>query len=369
MLKTKNKVEFETKTKSLNKNIKRKSILKSIAMGFAMIVGSIAAYDVAITAANIKHTTFIVDYKVANDAKLNDYSTFKKMISAVPYSDADFKRDLLTFEYIYGYKGGDNPAFQKAFMFDKGVGVSLNRIMSVNMKIDNPIAYYSELEMLTRNHSEKEVFDVNKYPDFNKKIQEVYKKNTNYKANLNDVRLMKSVYSNFILNDTFYYESNKKMYDNLKQLLIENGFNGQTFFIDKSYIKNIKDVKKKTNYDYNSPELKKVYKENNEVVDLINQRVKTYYENGDYDKLKELFKIGNAFAHIAVVDPVNKMAGNYVLGTPIYMAIDYMMNKNDVDEEDNPIINQAKFYEKYFGNLTPEKEKYYKEGYDYILFM
>ncbi|EPP7234083.1 hypothetical protein ACTOJ1_001002 [Shigella flexneri] len=369
MLKTKNKVEFETKTKSLNKNIKRKSILKSIAMGFAMIVGSIAAYDVAITATNIKHTTFIVDYKVANDAKLNDYSTFKKMISSVPYSDADFKRDLLTFEYIYGYKGGDNPAFQKAFMFDKGVGVSLNRIMSVNMKIDNPIAYYSELEMLTRNHSEKEVFDVNKYPDFNKKIQEVYKKNTNYTADLNDVRLMKSVYSNFILNDTFYYESNKKMYDNLKQLLIENGFNGQTFFIDKSYIKNIKDVKKKTNYDYNSPELKKVYKENNEVVDLINQRVKTYYENGDYDKLKELFKIGNAFAHIAIVDPVNKMAGNYVLGTPIYMTIDYMMNKNDVDEEDNPIINQAKFYEKYFGNLTPEKEKYYKEGYDYILFM
>jgi len=68
------------------------------------------------------------------------------------------------------------------------------------------------------------------------------------------------------------------------------------------------------------------------------------------------------------------MAGNYVLGTPIYMTIDYMMNKKDVDEEDvneedNPIINQAKFYEKYFGNLTPEKEKYYKEGYDYILFM
>lgn len=379
MLKTKNKVEFETKTKSLNHTIKRKSILKTIAMGFAMIVGSIAAYDVAITASNIKHTTFIVDYKVANDAKLNDYSTFKKMISAVPYSDADFKRDLLTFEYIYGYKGSDNPAFQKAFMFNKGDGVSLNRIMSVNMKINNPIAYYSELELLTRNHSEKEVFDNNKYPEFNKKIQEVYKKNTKHKADLNDVRLMKSVYSNFILNDTFYYKSDKKMYDNLKQILIENGFDGQTFFIDKSYIKNINDVIKKTNYDYNSPEIKKVYKQNDEVVNSINQRVKTYYENGNYDKLKELFKIGNAFAHITVEDPVRKMAGNYVLGTPIYMTIDYMMNKKDVDEEDvneedvneedNPIINQAKFYEKYFGNLTPEKEKYYKEGYDYILFM
>ena len=68
-----------------------------------------------------------------------------------------------------------------------------------------------------------------------------------------------------------------------------NGFDGQTFFIDKSYIKNINDVIKKTNYDYNSPEIKKVYKQNDEVVNSINQRVKTYYENGNYDKLKELF--------------------------------------------------------------------------------
>lgn len=365
MLKTKNKVEFETTLKSLNQTIRKKSKLKKMAIGFTMIIGSIAAYDVAVTATNINHINSTINYKVENNTKLDNYSYFKEKMSTIPYSDTDFKRDLLTFEYMYGYKGNDNTAFQKASNFKKDNGIMLKAMLSLNSQYTNPGLVYGELDNITKNHSEKEVFDDDKYPDFNKKISQVYEKNKIYKKTFDDINMRKQL-SNYLMISTDYNARTKRdVYNNLGKLLTENGFNKDIYFPDKEYSNRWDKAGEK--YGYNSKEVEKVNEENKEIINKLNKDIKYYYESGNYDKLRELFKIGNSFSHVVALNPVDEIGNNYNIGIPVYMMFDYMINKRKIEPLDK-IISQAQYVEKNIGHLTPEKEEYYKNGYFDILF-
>jgi len=363
MLKTKNKVEFESRSKTLNQNIRKRSKLKKMVIGFAMMISSIAAYDVAVTATNIHHINSTINYKVENNAKLDNYNYFKEQMSTVPYSDADFKRDLLTFEYMYGYKGGDNPAFQKASNFKKDSGIMLKAMLSLNSQYANPGLVYSELNNITKNHSEKEVFDYDKYPELNQKISQVYEKDKIYKKTFDDVNMRKQMSTYFMISTDYNAQTERHVYDNLGKLLVENGFNKDIYFPDKDYLKKKNDAYKQ--YGYNSKEEKRVDEENIEIINTLNADIKHYYETGNYDKLRELFKIGNSFRHVVAIDPINEVGNNYNIGLPVYTILDYAINKNDPMDK---VISQAQYVEKNWGSLTKEKEEYYNKGYFEILF-
>lgn len=365
MLKTNNKVKFETSSKSSNQTIIKKSILKRLAIGFVMVIGAIAAYDVTVTSTNIYHINSIINYKVENNAKLDNYSYFKEKMSNVPYSDADFKRDLLTFEYMYDYKGADSPTFQKASNFKKGDGVMLKTMLSLNTQYNNPGLVYSELNNITKNHSEKEVFSYDKYPEFNQKISQVYEKNKKYKKTFDDINMRKQMSTYLMISTDYNARTERNVYDNLGKLLVENGFNKDIYFPDKDYWEKKNDAYKK--YGYSSKEVEKVNEENKEIINKLNRDIKYYYESGNYDKLRELFKIGNSFSHVVAINPVDEVGSNYSIGIPVYMMLDYMINQSNLEPFDK-IISQAQYVEEKLGGLTSEKEEYYNNGYFDILF-
>lgn len=363
MLKTKSKSVFETRSTSVNKSIYKKSKLKKMIMGFAMMVGSIAAYDVAITATNIHHINSTISYKVENNAKLDNYSYFKEQMSAVPYSDADFKRDLLTFEYMYGYKGGDNPAFQKASHFTNGDGIMLKTMLSLNSNYNNPGLVYSELNNITKNHSEKEVFNYDKYPEFNEAISKVYNTDKKYNKSFDDINMRKQMSTYLMISVDNNAQTKRNVYNNLSELLAENGFNKDIYFPDEGYLKRKNEASDK--YGYGSEEVKKVDQENIEIINQLNKDIKHYYESGNYDKLRELFKIGNSFRHVVAINPVDEVGNNYNIGIPVYVMLDYMINNTDPMSN---VISQAQYIEKNWGSMTKEKEGYYEKGYFDILF-
>ena len=200
-------------------------------------------------------------------------------------------------------------------------------------------------------------------PDLNQKISQVYEKDKKYKKTFDDVNMRKQMSTYFMISTDYNAQTERHVYDNLGKLLVENGFNKDIYFPDKDYLKKKNDAYKQ--YGYNSKEEKRVDEENIEIINTLNADIKHYYETGNYDKLRELFKIGNSFMHVVAIDPINEVGNNYNIGLPVYTILDYAINKNDPMDK---VISQAQYVEKNWGNLTKEKEEYYNKGYFEILF-
>lgn len=353
MLKFGNKTLFNQKTTNEEKSLIKRNTWKPIVIGALCLFGGFATYDVAVTASNITHINKMIDYKIADNASLDNYGSFKARVMAVPYSDAQFKKDLNTFEYMYGYKGTDNAAFKQYMWRDRpaGSGVELNAILQMNAKVDNPSELYKDIYNFTKGRDVKEMTDERKN-DFYSKINAIHDKHKLYKRVLGDTQMMKSIRASMSLSSSYtYIHSESKIYNNLSHLLAEQGFNAQAYFPTKEDVKKIEARVGKSD----SPEAKAVYMNYDNQVDKNNEALRAYYEKGDFKKLRELFKIGNGFSTVVVSDYIDGIKNDYNVVAPFSS---YYFQKEDSVFD---LLKPAEIYSKYTGTLTSEKEKIYKK--------
>lgn len=354
MLKFGTKSLFNQKTTTAEKSVIKRKTWKPIVMGALCLFGGFATYDVAVTASNIAHINKMVDYKIADNASLDNYSSFKARVMAVPYSDAQFKKDLNTFEYMYGYKGTDNEAFKKYMWRDGpvGSGVELNSILRMNFGFDNPGELYKDIYNFTKGRDVKEMTG-ERERDFYSKINAIYDKHKPYKKDFSDPGMMKSIRANLSLVSSFtYIHSESKIYENLSQLLVEQGFNPHSYFSSKEETRKVESIIGLST----SAENKVVFENYANQVDKNNIGLRTYYEKGDLKKLRELFKIGNGFSTVVVSDYIDGIKNDYKVVAPFSS---YYFQKEDSVYD---LLKPAEVYSKYTGTLTPEKEKIYKKG-------
>lgn len=354
MLKFGTKSLFSQKTSTAEKSVIKRKTWKPLVIGALCLFGGFATYDVAITASNIAHVNKMIDYKIANNASLDNYSSFKARVMAVPYSDAQFKKDLNTFEYMYGYKGTDNAAFNQYMWPDRPIGsdVELNAMLQMNARVDNPGELYKDIYNFTKGRDVKEMTDGRKY-SFYEGINAIHNKHKPYEKVLGDPEMMKAIRGNMSLSASYtYLHSERKIYDNLSKLLAEQGFNAQAYFPAKENVKKIDAVLGKPD----SPEKKAIYENYGNQVDKNNKALRAYYEKGDFKKLRELFKIGNGFSKVVVSDYIDSIKNDYNLGYSFssYLYQDEMLGTTN-------FLKPAELYSKYTGSLTPEKEKIYKK--------
>ncbi|MDI6975974.1 hypothetical protein [Serratia sp. Se-RSBMAAmG] len=353
MLKFGNKTLFNQKTSNAEKSVIKRKTWKPIVIGALCLFGGFATYDVAVTASNIAHINKMVDYKIADRASLDNYSSFKARVMAVPYTDAQFKKDLNTFEYIYGYKGTDNAAFKKYMWRDGpvGSGVELNTMLQMNFNLDNLGEFYKDVYNFTKGLDVKKMTG-EREKDFYRKISAIHDKHKPYKKDFSDPGMMKAIRANLSLGSSYtYMHSESKMYDNLSQLLTEKGFNAQAYFPKKEDVKKLDAVIGKSG----SPEAKATYENYDNQMNKNNEALRAYYEKGDFKKIRELFKIGNGFSTVVVSDYIDGIKNDYKVIEPFSS---YYFKKEDSVFD---LLRPAEVYSKYTGTLTPEKEKIYKK--------
>jgi len=354
MLKFGNKTLFNQKIARSEKSVIKRKTWKHIAAGVLCLFGGMATYDVAVTASNISHVNKMVEYKIADNASLDNYSSFKARVMAVPYSDAQFKKDLKTFEYIYGYKGNENVVFKHYMWRDRAVGsnVELNAMLVMNVRFDNPGELYKDIYNFTKGRDVKEMTD-GRENDFYGKINDIYNQHIPFKKVFNNAQMMKSIRANMSLGSSYsYIHSESKMYDNLSQLLVEQGFNPQSYFASKEDVRKVESIIGLST----SAENKVIFENYAHQVDKNNRDLRAYYEKGDLKKLRELFKIGNGFSKVVVSDYIDGMKKDYNIG---YSFSSYLYQNESLGTIN--FLKPAELYSKYTGSLTPEKEKIYKK--------
>lgn len=353
MLKFGTKALFGQKTMAAEKSVIKRKTWKPIVIGALCLFGGMATYDVAVTASNIAHINKMVDYKIADRASLDNYSSFKARVMAVPYTDAQFKKDLNTFEYMYGYKGNENVVFKNYMWRDRAVGsnVELNNMLVMNVRFDNPGELYKDIYNFTKGRDVKEMTG-EREKDFYNKISALHDEHRPYKKDFSDPGMMKLIRASLSLGSSYtYMHSESKIYDNLSQLLVEQGFNPHSYFQNKEDVRKVESIVGLST----SAENKVIFENYAHQVDKNNRDLRAYYEKGDLKKLRELFRIGNGFSTVVVSDYIDGIKNDYNVIAPFSS---YYFKKEDSVFD---LLRPAEVYSKYTGSLTPEKEKIYKK--------
>lgn len=293
MILTKDKTINSSKIKKLYKNPLNK--MKKALLAIAIVSGLFVAGNTVILSSDVVKTSNLVKEKIEYYNNLNSYNNFYKAMEAVPYTEADFKKDLSLFEYLYV----NNNAVSDKVLKTKEVG------------------FYNFTEMKLK-YSDRQYF----FPQFLKETSEMninkYSSNKTYssigiyKELLND-KNGGVVKFNRILSSTFMMGSNnhiinypliKDELNNIREYTLSKGFSADLYSVPTSLIsKNLEE--------------EKIYNENNEFVKSKESREKffeekkrigeyniktllSYYNNKDYDKLREVFKIGNAYSKVMI---------------------------------------------------------------------
>lgn len=353
MLKTKNIFDKAISYKETNSGkINKASLLKRIALGVSLSIAAIASWDVAVNLTNIKHVADMVDYKAHNNAQINNYSTFKSKMEAVPYSEADFNRDLSIFKatYIDG-----NETFRKAISYGDG----LDAILLLKYTYTDPVAYLKEMSFVNQESVDNLNGDNLRSTLNSEKIQRItdkYKINgPSYSEDLQTSKLVKSLF--VVMNSDLNIAANNTyapIYGNFERLLNEHEINKNIYLWTSAFIK-VKLGKISTS-EYQAEQ----DKINGDVATNI-ETLKTYYKNGDMDKLKEVFRLGNAFTSVVVDQSLKE---NAHIGEPLSALVMSYLDKNYNYRQN--IAESAKTYQKLSGSLNPEKESLYDKD-DFFL--
>lgn len=355
MLKTKN-IFYRTISyaKTNSSKINKASLLKRVALGVSLSIAAIASWDVAVNLTNIKHVADMVDYKVYNNAQTNNYSNFKSKMEDIPYSDTDFNRDLNIFKAIYI---DGNESFRNTI----GYGDGLDAILLLKYTYTDPVAYLKEMSFVNQesvdnlnNHNPRSKLNAEKI----QRITDKYKIKSDGFSYADDLQAKKRAKSIFVvMNSDLNIAANNTyapIYGNFERLLSEHGINKNMYLWTSAYMK-VK-LGKISSKEYQS-EQDKI----DRGVALNIETLKQYYKNGDFDKLREVFRFGNAFTSVAVDQSLKE---NAHIGIPI-SALLMTYFDNDYDYYDT-MQEGAKAYQKMTGTLTPEKESLYGKD-DFIL--
>ena len=294
MILTKDKTINSSKIKKLYK--KPLSKIKKALLTIAVISGLFVAGNAVIFSSDVIKTSNLVKEKIEYYNNLNSYNNFYKAMEAVPYTEADFKKDLSLFEYLYV---NNNAVSDKVF----------------NTK---EVGFYNFTEMKLKYLDRQEFF-----PQFLKETSSMnysdndngynpYQKARIYKELLND-KNGGVVKFNRILSSTFMMGSNnhlinypliKDELNNIRQYTLSKGFSADLYSVPTSLIsKNLEEEKiynDKNEFAKSKESREKFFEEKKRIGEYNMKTLLNYYKNKDYDKLREVFKIGNAYSKVMI---------------------------------------------------------------------
>ena len=356
------KEKIYTKTKNINSTIKKKGIFKKIAISSVLLFSAMTTWDLAVTASNIIQTKTLADYKYNYYNSLEDYNTLKNKINSVPYTDADFKRDLTLFSYIYG-KDKDSEGFRKKFIKKYGAN-NANIILYMNIRYNTPDKMAKEIIDYTKNIPIEQIDEWENHEKINNDISDISRKylkdfslDTKNKDKLlntlNLIQLKKlERYGNSLPDD--------KIYDNFSKILSSKGFNPYYFFLSKENINKESNLYKNNITEF---EKEKILTDLRNQVNKNNDLAIQYYKDGNLEKLRELFRLGNGFSQVIIKDPSKKAIDINISYQSTFFALYFLNSLGFTDEKQMMYFDSAKqasVYAKYTGQMKPGQEKYYE---------
>lgn len=373
MILTKNKTLFKNNEKT---SLKKRSLIKRSIIGGAILFSAIFSWEVSVTLTNSINISNSIDTSMKYFSDLTNYENFKEKINSIPYTDEEFKRDLKIFGYIFG--NNDIPLMKirygnyemRNFLVDRAT------IKSHNIdEIFKPI-------IVEANRFKNDSIDYNSYN--NKKYSNFFNL-TRFNYNVNEKQKLDyrsaSIRLNGVLGKAVFIDD--KIYENMRHLIKENGFSEDLLYLEKNkneeYMKALsgiigheKSYKNKSDYE---KALNKVDYDFTGARKESLEKIKEYYKNGDYEKIREIFKVLNGFSYIIVDDISNKSKfEEYGIRPSLLVEIGLRNIGLIEDEKDEGIesfkkyyMNDAKKVAKLKGTYNEESSKYY-DGKEFIIF-
>lgn len=346
MILTKEKTITGSKKMFYKKPLKK---MKKALFGVAIISGLFVTGNAVILSSDVVKTSNLVKEKIEYYNNLNSYNNFYKAMEAVPYTENDFKKDLSLFEYLYVK---NNAVSDVAFETEK---VGFYNFTEMKLKYSDRQEFFPQFL--------KETSSIN-YSD-NKNVYNPYQKIGIYKEVLND-KNVGVVKFNKILSSTFMIGSNnhlinypliKDELNNIRQYTLSKGFSADLYSVPTILIS--KNLEEEKEYNENkefkkSKESREKFFEEKKRIGEANLRILlSYYNNKDYDKLKEVFKIGNAYSKIMIENaPTLERKGLYFNNMNEGIS-GYMSSYIDI----SPLVLK---YSEMKGIVNQENKEYYE---------
>lgn len=346
MILTKEKTITGSKKMFYKKPLKK---MKKALFGVAIISGLFIAGNAVILSSDVVKTSNLVKEKIEYYNNLNRYNNFYKAMEAVPYTENDFKKDLSLFEYLYVK---NNAVSDVAFETEK---VGFYNFTEMKLKYSDRQEFFPQFL--------KETSSIN-YSD-NKNVYNPYQKIGIYKEVLNDknggvVKFNKILSSTFMMgsnNHLINYPLIKDELNNIRQYTLSKGFSADLYSVPTILIsKNLEEEKeynKNKEFKKSKESREKFFEEKKRIGEDNLRILLSYYNNKDYDKLKEVFKIGNAYSKIMIENaPTLERKGLYFNNMNEGIS-GYMSSYIDI----SPLVLK---YSEMKGIVNQENKEYYE---------
>jgi len=293
MILTKDKTINSSKIKKIYKNPLNK--MKKTLFAIAIVSGLFVAGNTVILSSDVVKISNLVKEKIEYYNNLNSYNNFYKAMEAVPYTEADFKKDLSLFEYLYV---NNNAVSDKVFNTKE---VGFYNFTEMKLKYLDRQEFFPQFlkETSSMNYS-----DNNGYNPYQK--ARIYKELLNEK-NGGVVKFNRILSSTFMMgsnNNLINYPLIKDELNNIRQYTLSKGFSADLYSVPTSLIsKNLEEEKiynEQNEFAKSKESREKFFEEKKRIGEYNMKTLLNYYKNKDYNKLREVFKIGNAYSKIMI---------------------------------------------------------------------
>lgn len=369
MILTKNKTLFKNNEKS---SLKKSSLIKRSIIGGAILFSALFSWETSVTLTNSINISNRIDAIINHFSGLDNYDNFKAKINSIPYTDEGFKRDLKIFGYIFG--NNDIPLMKIRYGNYEMRNFMVDRAVIKNQNIDEifkPIIV--EANKFKNNKIDYKDYNNEKYSDF---FNLTYNVNEKQKSDYSSA----SIRLNGNIGNTVFIDD--KIYENIRQLIKENGFSEDLLYLGKNkqqeYTKALSGVigyekSYKTKSDYKKALDKVDYDFTGARTESL-EKIKEYYRNGDYEKLRNLFKVLNGFSILIIDDIANKDKFEEYGVRPSLLVEEGLHNIGLIEEEKDEgsgsfkryYMDDARRVAKLKGTYNEESKKYY-DGKEFMI--
>lgn len=368
MILTKNKALFKNNTKN---TFKKRSLIKKSLIGSSILFCALLSWEASVTLTNSINISNRIDASITHFSNLGNYENFKSKINSIPYSDKEFERDLKLFGYIF--ENNDIPLMKMKYGSYEVRNFMIDRVVLKNENIDKiftPIIFEA-------NKFRNDKID---YKNYNNERYSNFHNLTSLNYNINEDKILDYRSASLRLNGVLGKQLiiDDKIYENIRQLIKEKGFSEDLLYLGKDkqieYTKALSKVigseeSYKSKHDYEEALNKVDYKFTGEKKESLD-KIKEYYKNGDYQKLKDLFRVLNGFSYI-VVDEIKNKNKFEEYGVRPSLLVEAGLQKIGIINENDYLfkryyINDAKRVAKIKGTYNKESKKYY-DGKEWVI--
>lgn len=370
MILTKNKILFKENKKT---SIKKPTLFKKSLISGAILFTALFSWEASVTLTNSINISNRIDASVANLSGLNNYEKFKSRINNTPYTNKEFQRDLKLFGYMF--ENNDTPLMKLQYGDYELFNFMVDRAILKNENIDEIF----KTRISESNKFKNDKIDYKAY--YNEKYSNFF--NPNHFINSEEQLLNKSSALFRFNGESSIGEVvliDGKIYENMRQLIKEKGFSEDLLYMSrdnyKNYNKEISILKadKKSNNNYEKALNKINYDFKKRRIDSLD-KMKEYYKNGDYEKLRELFKALNGFSVTVFDSIVDKNKIDTYGIRPSNLLDEVLKNMGLLNNDDyngyskdfkKYYMDDAKRVAKLKGTYNEESKKYY-DGKSFLL--